>query len=79
MDEQATQVLVAALRDAHQHLAITAGMLAWDKANPSGEMPPINSRHLRFCVGPERFRFVGLVHLVLIPAILNASETLLNA
>src|ERR1700756_523394 len=23
------------------HLAITAGMLAWDKANPSGEMPPI--------------------------------------
>ncbi len=37
MDEQAAQVLVPALRDAHQHLAIAAGELPRDEADPGGE------------------------------------------
>src|SRR3984893_9754091 len=34
VDEQAAPVLVAALRDAHQHLAIPAGELSRDKTDP---------------------------------------------
>jgi hypothetical protein len=37
MDEQTGQVLVPALRDAHQHLAIAAGELSRDETNPGGE------------------------------------------
>ena len=41
MDEQTAQVLVPALRDAHQHLAIAAGELSRDETNPGGEVPTI--------------------------------------
>jgi hypothetical protein len=41
MDEQTAQVLVPALRDAHQHLAIAAGELSRDETNSGGEVPTI--------------------------------------
>ena len=41
MNEQASQVLVPALRDAHQHLAIAAGMLPRNKTDPGRQMAPV--------------------------------------
>jgi hypothetical protein len=41
MDEQAAQMLVAPLRDAHQHGSISAGELSRNEANPGGKMTAI--------------------------------------
>jgi hypothetical protein len=41
MDEQTAQVLVGALRNAHQHLAIAAGELSRDETNPGGKAPAV--------------------------------------
>jgi hypothetical protein len=41
VNEQAAQMLVAALGDAHQHLAIAAGMLPRNETDPGCQMPPV--------------------------------------
>ena len=41
VDEQAAQVLVSALRNAHQDLPVPAGELPRDKANPGSEMASV--------------------------------------
>ena len=41
MDEQAAQMLVAPLRDAHQHGSISAGELSRNEADPGGKVTAI--------------------------------------
>ena len=41
MHEQGSQVLAAAFGDAEQDGALTAGVLAWDKPDPSGEVAAV--------------------------------------
>ena len=41
MHQQGSQVLAAALGDAEEHGALTAGMLGWDEPDPGGEVVPV--------------------------------------
>ena len=41
VNQQGSQVLIAALADAHQDLSVPAGMLPWDKTHPGRQMSTV--------------------------------------
>ena len=41
MYQHCSQVLIAALADAHQDLSVAAGMLRWDVTHPGSQVPAI--------------------------------------